>query len=165
MTAGPEGRDLTRDELIELVDALARRPELWAHHVRHESDQRTYKQLLRDDHVAVWLICWTNDNDTDFHDHDVSAGAVAVVEGAIREERLVIGGSPVTRTLQAGDSLDFEASEIHRVAHAGADPAVTIHAYSPPLRRTGAYTVATDGQLQREAQPYDRELRAVAAAG
>ena len=43
--------------------------------------QRCYAELLRDDDVAVWLICWMDDQDTGFHDHDVSAGAVAVVVG------------------------------------------------------------------------------------
>ena len=49
---------------------------------------------------------------------------------------------------------------IHRVLHAGQGPAVTIHAYSPPLRRTGAYRVRPDGELEREAQPFGVELRA-----
>ena len=52
---------------------------------------------------------------------------------------------------------------IHRVLHAGGEPAVTIHAYSPPLRRTGAYRVGPRGDLQREAQPFEVELRADAA--
>jgi Cysteine dioxygenase type I len=41
--------------------------------------------LHRDDHVAVWLICWMNDHDTGFHDHDLSAGALCVVRGRVRE--------------------------------------------------------------------------------
>jgi hypothetical protein len=49
---------------------------------------------------------------------------------------------------------------IHRVRHAGSAPAVTIHAYSPPLRRTGAYRVGPDGGLERVSQPYERELQA-----
>ena len=48
---------------------------------------------------------------------------------------------------------------IHRVLHAGGQPAVTIHAYSPPLRRTGAYRVGADGELERESQPFEVELR------
>jgi hypothetical protein len=49
---------------------------------------------------------------------------------------------------------------IHRVLHAGEQPAVTIHAYSPPLSRTGAYTIGVDGELERESQPFEAELRA-----
>jgi hypothetical protein len=46
------------------------------------------------------------------------------------------------------------------VLHAGDVPAVTIHAYSPPLIRTGAYAVGDDGELLREAQDGAEELRA-----
>ena len=49
---------------------------------------------------------------------------------------------------------------IHRVLHAGDGPAVTIHAYSPPLRRTGAYRIGPDGVLERESQSFEVELRA-----
>ena len=48
---------------------------------------------------------------------------------------------------------------IHRVLHAGDRPAVTIHAYSPPLTRTGAYRVTPDGALEREALSFEEELR------
>ena len=90
-------RDLTEAELTALVRELAAHPERWAHLVEHDPEQRRYELLRRDDHVAVWLICWMDDHDTGFHDHDVSAGAVAVVAGAVREERLVLGGGTVDR--------------------------------------------------------------------
>jgi hypothetical protein len=53
---------------------------------------------------------------------------------------------------------------IHRVLHAGTGPAVTIHCYSPPLRRTGAYSVGEDGTLQRESQSFEVELAGELAA-
>jgi hypothetical protein len=43
-------------------------------------------------------------------------------------------------------------------------PAVSIHAYSPPLWRMGAYAVAPDGTLRRESISYAEELRPVDAA-
>ena len=49
---------------------------------------------------------------------------------------------------------------IHRVLHAGDGPAVTIHAYSPPLRAHRRLPVGDDGQLEREALPFEAELRA-----
>src|SRR6185436_12736536 len=126
----------------------------WVAHVHHDPEQRAYAQLLRDAHLDAWLICWSQDHDTGFHDHDLSAGAVAVVSGSVREERLVLGHparGPVARTLRAGGSFEFGASDIHRVLHAGTEPAVTIHAYSPPLVRMGAYSIETSGQLRRHA--------------
>jgi hypothetical protein len=46
------------------------------------------------------------------------------------------------------------------VLHTGVAPTVTIHAYSPPLLRTGAYRVSRDGELRREVLSVDEELRA-----
>ena len=156
--------DLDRDELRELVTHIAAEPETWRGLVRHGTPERHFEQLWRDDHVDVWVITWTNGNDTGFHDHDVSRGAVAVVEGEISEERLVVGGPSRTRHHAAGDVFDFDASHVHRMHQDSAAPAVSIHAYSPPLWRMGAYTVGQDGTLRRESISYAEELRPVVRA-
>jgi hypothetical protein len=155
----PLARDLSRDELRELAAGIARRPKLWRSLVRHDPAERIYEQLLEDSHVAVWLICWMRDHDTGFHDHDLSAGAVAVAGGTVREDRLVVGRPLVTRTFGAGEVFDFAPSAIHRVTHAGQEPAVTIHAYSPPLRRMGAYGIESGGELRRHTVSHTEALR------
>jgi len=163
----PYGRDLTEDELVAVATRIAARQELWSEHVSHDPDHRTYAELIRDEHLDVWLLCWSRDHDTGFHDHDLSAGAVAVAAGAVREERLVLGrpvDSPIARVARAGTSFSFGASDIHRVLHAGEGPAVTIHAYSPPLLRMGSYAVEENGQLRRFAVSYEEELRQMDAA-
>jgi predicted metal-dependent enzyme (double-stranded beta helix superfamily) len=159
----PAQHDLDQDELTSLVAGLAARPEAWQHLVVHRADARTYVELHRDEHVAVWLICWMDHHDTGYHDHDLSAGAVGVAAGAVREERLVIGGAPLVRVAAAGETFAFGPSDIHRVAHAGEAPAVTIHAYSPPLWRMGAYEVLDSGALQRWSLSYAEELRPIGA--
>jgi predicted metal-dependent enzyme (double-stranded beta helix superfamily) len=155
------GRDLTEPELLRLVRGLAARPRAWAHLIAHDPEQRRYEELVRDDHVSVWLICWSDEQDTGFHDHDLSAGAVAVVAGQVREERLTLSGPPRTRIARAGDDLTFSAADIHRVSHAPGEPAVTLHAYSPPLRRMGAYEVLPDGSLRRHPMSHAEELRPI----
>lgn len=160
----PTDRDLTRDELRDLAQRIAADPALWSEHVAHDPDQRTYAELLRDGHLDVWLICWSEDHDTGFHDHDLSAGAVAVVDGAVREERLALGGEPAARVAEAGASFDFGAADIHRVLHHGDRPAVTVHVYSPPLWRMGAYEIETDGTLRRHSVSYAEELRPLETA-
>jgi predicted metal-dependent enzyme (double-stranded beta helix superfamily) len=156
-------RDLSQEDLERLVLDLAADPERWRHLVVHRQDERTYAELYRDEHVAVWLICWMNDHDTGYHDHDLSAGAVAVTQGAVREERLVLGGAPAARTANAGQAFTFGPADIHRVSHAGGEPAVTIHAYSPPLWRMGAYEVLPTGELRRWSLSYAEELRPIGA--
>jgi predicted metal-dependent enzyme (double-stranded beta helix superfamily) len=159
----PARHDLSQPELRALASRLAADPQHWQHLVVHRPDARTYAELHRDDHLAVWLICWMDDHDTGFHDHDLSAGAVGVAAGAVREERLVLGGAPVERVVPAGQSFSFGPSDIHRVAHAPGAPAVTVHAYSPPLWRMGAYEVLPTGELQRWSLSYAEELRPIGA--
>lgn len=157
----PSGCDLTNEELRLVATEIAARPQLWRELVHHDPEQRTYEHLLHDQHLDVWLNCWSHDHDTGFHDHDLSAGAVAVVAGRVREERLVLGrpvDAPIARIAGAGSSFDFGAADIHRVLHAGSEPAVTIHAYSPPLVRMGSYSIEPNGQLRRHAVSYEQEL-------
>jgi predicted metal-dependent enzyme (double-stranded beta helix superfamily) len=161
----PPGRDLLGPELEAFVGELADRPELWIHLVKHDTTQRVYEELLSDDHLTAWLICWMDDHDTGYHDHDVSAGAVAVVSGAVREERLTIDGAPRDRTFAAGHTFHFSPADIHRVRHAGEDPAVTLHVYSPPLERMGAYVIGDDGVLARHSVSSGTELRPLERAG
>jgi hypothetical protein len=151
-------------DLRRLVSGLAADPEAWAHLVRHDPTQRVFEQVLDEPEVEAWLICWMPGHDTGFHDHDLSSGAVTVVAGAVLEERLGIG-TATSGIYLAGETFDFTSSEIHRVVHSGTAPAVTLHAYSPRLRRLGAYAVTETGALQRHPLRYGEELRPLATAG
>ena len=154
---------LGADQLKELANKVAADRDSWGHLVDHSGDERTFHQLRADTDSEVWLICWGEGHDTGYHDHDGSAGAVNVVAGTVVEERLVIQGAPAERIASAGDSFFFTAFDIHRVRHAGDDPAITIHAYSPPLKRVGSYTVEPDGRLARHAQDAEEELKPIEA--
>jgi hypothetical protein len=157
-------RDLDRDALRRLVGDIAARPDLWRSLVTIDAESRRFEQLWRDTHIDVWVISWMHGHDTGFHDHDVSQGAVAVVEGALVEERMVLGGAPLERRHPAGAVFDFDASHVHRMRQDSRGPAVSIHAYSPPLWRMGTYAVAPDGTLRRASISYAEELRPVDAA-
>jgi predicted metal-dependent enzyme (double-stranded beta helix superfamily) len=156
----PAARDLVGEELAALATWLGDRPELWRPHVRHDPQQRIFRRLVDDAHVTVWLICWMPGHDTGFHDHDGSAGAVAVMQGQVTEERLRWAEEPVSAVYGPGDILNFGPADIHRVRHHGTEPAVTLHAYSPTLRRMGAYVADEHGRLLRHALDEDEELRA-----
>jgi hypothetical protein len=156
--ATPTGRDLSRRELRELVDELAARPQLWREHVAFRDGQRHYASLHRDDHVDVWLLCWTRRDDTGWHDHDVSSGSVHVVHGAINENNPRIGGNHLSVTMPAGGSFCFGPDHIHRLT-GETDDTVTIHAYSPPLERLGQYAIGDDGLMRRVSVSYADELR------
>jgi hypothetical protein len=155
-------RNLDREELQKLVDELARQPARWREQVAFSDadaeHHRHYVSLHRDEYVDVWLLCWTREDDTGWHDHDISSGAVRVVRGAVRESSPRIGGDPAARIVSAGSSFSFGPDHIHRLA-GDDDRAVSIHAYSPPLWRLGQYSIDADGVMRRESVSYADELR------
>ena len=153
-------RALDAGELLRFAEALARSADSWRGLVRESGDGRVYETIWSDEHVNAWVIRWSAASDTGFHDHDVSASGIVVIEGSVVEERLALGGPAVVHRFRAGQSFHLSASAIHRVRHDGARPALTIHAYSPPLRRQGVYRSGPDGALERDATPYTEELRA-----
>jgi hypothetical protein len=153
-------RDLDEAELQELVATIASDPSAWAHLVRFDDERRVYASLHRDAHVDVWLLCWTPENDTGWHDHDISSGAVAVVSGALTEHNLRLEDGGVVTQVESGQVFSFGPDHIHRLT--GAVPgSVSVHAYSPPLWRMGQYAVGADGVLRRQSVSYADELRPI----
>jgi mannose-6-phosphate isomerase-like protein (cupin superfamily) len=153
---------LTLEELKQFASNLAASPHLWEHLVRPADDARVYELIWDDEDVNSWVICWSEDQDTGFHDHDVSGAAISVISGHVREDRLALAAAPRSRIVGPGTTLTVPPVAIHRVLHTGDAPAVTIHAYSPPLARTGAYRVGPGGELEREVLTLADELRAEA---
>jgi predicted metal-dependent enzyme (double-stranded beta helix superfamily) len=160
-----ETTDLTTIELRALARTLLVDRDRWEPLVRADRERRHYELLRDDEDVVVWLISWMDGHDTGYHDHDFSAGALAVAQGSIREERLRVGGAPHSRVYEAGEMLTFEGSDIHRVRHESGEPAVTIHVYSPPPQRSGAYVFDPSGSLLRRSVPADQELRPLPVYG
>jgi hypothetical protein len=147
----PPGRLLSPEELEKITEAVAADRSLWAECLERCTAERTYVDVFTDEHLGVWVISWMADgHDTGFHDHDSSCGAVHVVEGAIRHEHLRLGERPTGAAAEAGTTYSFDDTFIHRMRREpGAGPTVTVHAYSPPLERTGQYGEQRDGLLHR----------------
>ena len=144
--------------LERLVARVADRPEVWEPHVDRAAPGRTYASLHRDARVDVWAILWRPGNDTGWHDHDVSSGAVWVVEGRLTEHELSLDAADRRRTYRCGEGFSFDPSRIHRLVCESAC-AISIHAYSAPLWRLGQYTVDAAGALRRVSVTYADELR------
>ena len=151
-------RYLSKDELGDLVDELAGRPDLWREQVDHSGGSRHYSSLHRDEYADLWLICWSEGNNTGWHDHDISSGAVRVVQGVLSESNPRIGGAHAWRLIGEGSSICFGPDHIHEL-RGEADYTVSLHAYSPPLWRLGQYTIDDGGVLRRVSVCYTDELR------
>jgi hypothetical protein len=157
----PRERDLDLAELTELATAIGRHEKLWRHLVRHDPTQRVYAELYRDVHLDVWLCCWDRQQDTGFHDHDVSSGAVYVAVGELVEDRLVVGKEGIeqrTVVREPGSVFDFDAARIHCMRHAKGIPAASIHCYSPALWRMGYYSFDGEGNFCRSSVTYADEM-------
>ena len=152
-TLGIPGRVLTPQECYEAGARAASAIDL-DDHVLDDDHQRIYELLWRTEHSEAWLVSWWGARDTGYHDHDGSGGGIAVLEGRVTEEPLVVGGAAQVREYRPGDTFAFEGSHIHRMHH---DPeAVTIHVYSPPIVRIGSYEIV-DGVLIRTPGSPDEE--------
>ncbi len=78
---------LSANELDRFVAGLAASRDRWEDLVELYGSARVYHQIWDDEDVNAWLICWSEDQDTGFHDHDESAAAIEVIAGHIREDR------------------------------------------------------------------------------
>jgi quercetin dioxygenase-like cupin family protein len=153
-------RDLGKHELLELAQSIAEDPAGWEQHVAFDDDHRHYVSLHRDANVDVWVLCWTPSNDTGWHDHDTSSGAVAVTQGELIEHNLAIGAASLRTAVPAGQAYSFGPDHIHRMTGSAPD-SVSIHVYSPPLWRMGQYAISGSGVLRRSSVSYADELRPI----
>lgn len=127
-------------ELRDIVGDLAERRDVWSASVRFDLTERYFARLRRDDDVEVWLICWDLGQDTLLHDHGGSVGAFTVVSGSLTEDFGSVSQDALrTRRHATGASVGFGADYVHNLVNVGMEPAVSIHAYSPPLRTMNFY--------------------------
>jgi predicted metal-dependent enzyme (double-stranded beta helix superfamily) len=149
---------LSQARLRQLVSAVAAQPENWAELVRFGAGQRWYRRLELADDYELWLLSWLPGQGTGFHDHGLAAGAFAVAQGQVRERTAAAGSGPARqpvvaagpgvlrqRTVAAGGIRSFGPQYVHDVANAFAEPAVTVHAYSPPLTAMRRYQLTESG--------------------
>ncbi len=145
-----ELRALTRRIAAEVLDGR--------HEVHIDPDRRWFRQILGDGFVDVWLISWAREQAAELHDHAGSLGALTVVRGELAEQHWSGSRRPRwgrrapglrTRRLAAGRTVGFAAGHVHDVVNEQAEPAVSVHAYSPPLTAMSYYEVRPGGRLLR----------------
>ena len=124
-------------------------------YIEYDERERWHQRIYRDRRVDVWLISWMPSQATSLHDHGGSAGAFTVVEGELTEtvDATAMGARHPERpplrelTRSGGEAVGFGPSYIHDVRNAGTVPAVSVHAYSPPLTSMTYYDL-DDGALK-----------------
>ena len=106
----------------------------------------------------MWVLSWMQFHDTGYHDHDVvlrrrRGGGGRGRRGAPDDRR-----HARRRIHRQGETFSFDPSHVHRMHNETPRLCVSIHAYSPPLTRLGAYVIEEDGTLRRLTQAGDSEL-------
>jgi predicted metal-dependent enzyme (double-stranded beta helix superfamily) len=157
--ARPVRARLGQSRLGEIASSLAAHPDGWREIVRFQAGRRWYRRLaLADDH-EVWLISWLPGQGTGFHDHGSAAGAFAVAQGEVRERTVVAGRQPSARDLiiAQGSVRSFGPRYVHDVANAAAEPAVTVHAYSPPLTVMRRFELTASGLVHTATEQAEQD--------
>jgi Cysteine dioxygenase type I len=135
--------------LGQIVREIAAAAGQWRPVVRFCADHRWYYRLDPagpDAGYEVWLLSWLPGQRTGFHDHGDAAGAFAIADGELLETTARVGDSAVRgRTLTAGAVRSFGPAHLHDVRNAAGRPAVSVHAYSPPLSLMRRYEMTSSG--------------------
>ena len=149
---------LSEQELATLVTRITERPDLWQPLVVVDRDRRRYELLYDDDSVDIWVLSWMPGQKTGFHDHDRSSVALICAQGELDEGSLALGLRAEPLRMTPGVVRTGPGGYIHSVSHVEGEPAVSIHAYSPPLTCVGQYRVDSLGRLRREPEHGRKEL-------
>lgn len=148
---------LSPARLGQIVAGVAASADEWRELVRFGQERRWYHRLeLADDH-EVWLLSWLPGQETGFHDHGDAAGAFAVAQGELQERTAAVGRPGArSRTVTAGRYRSFGSQHVHDVRNISAGPAISIHAYSPPLSAMRRYELTSTGLVQTAIQSAER---------
>lgn len=135
----------TPGELAEIVSRVVV-SDGWIDRVRLRTDRRWYERLYHGPDYDIWAISWLPGQSTGFHDHGASSGAFVVATGILEEHRA--GERP--RLVHPGKARAFGPDYVHDVRNDSLAPAVSIHAYSPPLDEMNEYEWEDNQLVPRE---------------
>jgi rhodanese-related sulfurtransferase/mannose-6-phosphate isomerase-like protein (cupin superfamily) len=143
----------TPEELAAIVSNFAS-TNGWIERVQLRSEQRWYERVHHGADHDIWLISWLPGQSTGFHDHGASAGALVVTSGILEEHRA--GQRP--RVIYPNKPLAFGPEYAHDVRNASIAPAISIHAYSPPLDEMNEFELDGSELVPRRREPQEAQL-------
>jgi len=137
---------LSPAQLAGIVSETAAAEHSWRPIVEFSEGPRWFRRLALAADYEVWLLSWLPGQHTGFHDHGDARGAFAVAQGELEESLAARGRSVVRyRTAAAGSVTSFGARHLHDVSNVAAAPAISVHAYSPPLTAMRRYEMTASG--------------------
>ncbi len=138
----------TPEELATIVSLFASSAG-WMDKVRLRAEGRWYERLFHGPDYDIWVISWLPGQSTGFHDHGASSGAFVVATGILEEHR----PGEQTHAIHPGKARAFGPDYTHDVRNVSLAPAISIHAYSPPLSEMNEYELEGSQLVPREGTP------------
>jgi rhodanese-related sulfurtransferase len=135
----------TPAELADIVSRFAS-SDGWMKRVRLRTEHRWYERLHLGPDYDIWVISWLPGQSTGYHDHGASSGAFVVATGVLKEHR----PGDRSRVIRPGKPRAFGPDYAHDVLNTSLAPAVSIHAYSPPLTDMNEYELEGIRLVPRE---------------
>jgi rhodanese-related sulfurtransferase len=135
----------TPAELADIVWLFAS-SEGWMDKVRLRDEGRWYERLYQGPDYDIWVISWLPGQSTGFHDHGASSGAFVVATGILEEHH----PDKRPRMIHPGKPRAFGPDYAHDVRNVSLAPAISIHAYSPPLTEMNEYELDGSRLVPRE---------------
>jgi uncharacterized NAD(P)/FAD-binding protein YdhS len=177
-TAGAFFRKMARVELSPALQAVVRDLEACPEHtpatlaaalrrpitiddvapwIRFDAGNYIRSLVMRSERWELRLLCWRPGQTSSMHGHGSASCAFRILRGSAVES--ILGARD--RVWAPGDVVEEASADlIHQVGNAGADPLLTLHAYSPPLAvdapspRAGRDVVIVGGGLSGVALAY-----------
>jgi rhodanese-related sulfurtransferase/mannose-6-phosphate isomerase-like protein (cupin superfamily) len=146
----------TPEELADIVSQFAA-SDGWIDKVRLRAERRWYERLYHGPDYDIWVISWLPGQSTGFHDHGASSGAFFVASGTLEEHR---PGEPA-RVIHPDEPRAFGPDYTHDVRNGSVAPAISIHAYSPPLDEMNEYELEGEQLVPRDRASDDPETLAL----
>ncbi|MCT4356601.1 cysteine dioxygenase family protein [Streptomyces sp. Je 1-79] len=115
-------------EFVGLARSIAADRAQWAPHIEYDATSRWYHRLRTGPGYEVWLLSWVPGQGSGLHDHGLSSGVLAVLEGELTERT-----DRGVRTLTPGAQRVFAPGYVHEVVNDSLEPAVSLHVYYPGL--------------------------------
>ena len=151
----PDAR-LTSEQLERVVTTVAGRPDLFEDLIVDDGQSRWWLLLYRTPSFEVKLLTWAADQSSDWHDHGGSSGVFVVTDGSLFEMHRAGDHVNIESSIfDVGDLGSFGPDYVHDMVHDSGKPAVSVHAYSPPLTGFTSYTHSPFGFI---AEKYVREV-------
>jgi len=143
----------TPEELAAIVSLFAS-SDGWIEKVRLRVERRWYDRLYLDPDYDIWLISWMPGQSTGFHDHGGSSGAFVVTTGILEE----LHPGEQSRVIHPDKPYAFGPTYAHDVRNASLAPAISIHAYSPPLSEMNGYELDGSQLVPRQGPHWKAEM-------